>query len=150
MYQHEPPEYITSKCYELVSGISITTIWLLTILEMNNVGVSLSKQLLWLYALHAPIMSWIASVYEWRLCMTFTWSDLNPVYIIWWFGSSLPLWLVRSCCDKQEVRCCACLNLSRLCYGCQCCILLVAQHCPSPMYWGHLLCKCIRTFSGNI
>ena len=42
-------------------------------------------------------------------------------------------WLVRSCCDKQEVRCRVCLKLSRLCYGCQRCTLAVAQHCPSPI-----------------
>ena len=38
-------------------------------------------------------------------------------------------WLsVRSCCDKRKVMCRACLNLSRLCYGCQHCTLAVALH----------------------
>ena len=54
-------------------------------------------------------------------------------------ASSLPLMVLdnsktaNSCCDKQEVRCHVCLNLSRLCYGSQRCTLAVAQHCPSPL-----------------
>ena len=35
------------------------------------------------------------------------------------------VWSVRSCCDKQEVRCHASLNLSHLRYGCQRCTLAV-------------------------
>ena len=54
--------------------------------------------------------------------------------------------LVRSCCDKQEVRCRACFNLSCLRYGCRRCTLAVAQHCPSPTKL-RLLTKCTRTFN---
>ena len=51
-------------------------------------------------------------------------------------------WLVRSCCDQLEVRCCASLNLSRLRYGCQHCTLAVPQHCPSL-----IVAKCTRMFN---
>ena len=106
-------------------------------------GASLSKQLLHAHEqtkLHAEMMSWIGCICECRLCTTLTWSDLNPPCIIlysrraacrWWSVRSwfVRSWSVRSCCDKKEVRCCASLNLSCLCYGCQCYTLAVAQQC---------------------
>ena len=36
-------------------------------------------------------------------------------------------WSICSCYNKQKVRCCACLNLSCLRYGCQRCTLAVAH-----------------------
>ena len=79
------------------------------------------------------MMSWISNGYECRLCMTLTWSDLNPPCIILYgWQAACHWWSVRICSDKQEVRYCASLNLSHLCYGCQRCTLAVAQHCPSP------------------
>ena len=91
-------------------------------------GASLSNQLLWLHAheqtkFHAEMTNLIASVYECRLCMTLTWSDLNrTVYNLYGLRAACHWWLVRS------------FNLSRLRYSCQCCTLAVAQHCPSPTY----------------
>ena len=81
-------------------------------------------------------LKWISSVYECRLCTTLTWSDLNLPYIIL-YGQrpACHWWSVRSCCDKQEVRCRASLNLSCLHYGYQCCTLAVAQHCHASA-WG--------------
>ena len=75
--------------------------------------------------------SWISSIYECRLCRTgLTWSDLNLPCIILYSLRAACCWSsVRSCCDKQEVKCHASLNLSRLRYGCQCCTLAVDQHC---------------------
>ena len=78
------------------------------------------------------IMSWISSVHECCLCTTLTST------IILYSRRAACCWsLVCSCCDKQEVRCCACLNLSRLHYGCQRCTLAVAQHCHAMLftYW---------------
>ena len=75
-------------------------------------------------------MNWISSVYECHLYTTLTWSDLNPACIILYsWRAACRWWSVRSCCDKQEVRCHASLNLSRLRYDCQRCTLAVAQHC---------------------
>ena len=72
------------------------------------------------------------SVYECRLCMTLTWSNLNPPCIILYSQwAACRWWSVCSCCDKQEVRCRLSLNLSRLRYGCQRCTLAVAKHCPA-------------------
>ena len=94
--------------------------------------------------LNTEMMSRIASLHARCLCMTLAWSDLNlgrqctSLYGQW---TACRWWSVCSCCDKQEVRCCGCLNLSRLCYGFQCCTLAVAQHCPSPTT------KCTRTFN---
>ena len=52
------------------------------------------------------------------------------VIILYGLWAACRWWSVRSCCDKQEVRCRVCLNLSRLRYGCQRCTLaVVAQHC---------------------
>ena len=75
--------------------------------------------------------SWISSVYECRLCRTgLTWSNLNlPCIILYSLRAACCWCLVRSWCDKQEVRCHASLNLSHLCYSCQCCTLAVDQHC---------------------
>ena len=55
-------------------------------------------------------------------------------------------WSVRSCCDKQETRCHACLNLSRLRYIYQHCTVAVAQHCPSPIEATYYT-KCTWTFN---
>ena len=75
-------------------------------------------------------MNWISSVYECRLCTTLTCSDLNtPCIILYSWQTACCWWSVRSCCDNQEVRCCASLDLRRLCYDCQRCTLAVAQHC---------------------
>ena len=54
------------------------------------------------------------------------WSDFNPagMYGLW---AVCLWWLIRSCCNKQEVRCHTCLNLSCLHYGCQHCTLAVAH-----------------------
>ena len=80
--------------------------------------------------LHAETKSWISTVYGCSLCRTLTWSDLNPPCIIsYGLQAACRWWSVRSCCNKQEVRCRASLNLSRLRNGCQCCTLAVAQHC---------------------
>ena len=55
---------------------------------------------------------------------------LNPTCIILYDRrAACRWWSVRSRCDKQEVRCRACLNLSRLRYSCQRCTPAVAQHC---------------------
>ena len=48
---------------------------------------------------------------------------------------------VPSCCDKQEIRCRACLNLSHLRYCCRRHTLAVAQHCHSPIEAAY---KCIH------
>ena len=97
------------------------------------------------------MMSWITSVH---LCMTLTWSDLNPACIILYvLQAACHWWSVRlhSCCDKQEVTCCACLNLSHLHYGCQHHTLAEAQHCSSPIYyWGYLLRAQGRLILGNV
>ena len=89
-------------------------------------------------------MSWIGSIYDCCLCMTFTWSDLNPPCLILYGRRAVcRWWSVHTCCDKQEVfsvRCRASLNLSRLCYGCQRCTLSVAQQCHSAR-------KYMRTFN---
>ena len=75
-------------------------------------------------------MSWIGSVYECRLCTILSWSDRNPPCIILYGRrAACHWWSIRSCCDKQEIRCSASLNLSLLCYGCQRCTLAVAPHC---------------------
>ena len=100
-------------------------------------GTSLSKQLLWLHAheqtkLHAEMMSWIASAYESHLCMILTWSHSTKNVILYGLRAACHWWSVHSCCDKQEVRCHACLNLSCLCYGRQRYTLAIAI-CPSPV-----------------
>ena len=60
--------------------------------------------------IHAEMNS---SVYECRLCTTLTWSHLNPPCIILYgLWASCRWWSVCSCCDKQEIRCRASLNLS--------------------------------------
>ena len=60
-----------------------------------------------------------------------TWSDLNPACIIWYsLQAACCWWSIRSCCDK---RCCSCLNLNCLSYGCRRCTLAVAPHCTSPV-----------------
>ena len=71
------------------------------------------------------IARWNDELYwEYCLCMTLTWSDFNPVCIILYSLWAACRWRsVRSCCDKQEVRYHAWLNLSRLLR------LAVAQHC---------------------
>ena len=94
--------------------------------------------------LNNEMMSWTDSLHVCCLCTTFTWSDLNPgrqCMSLYGLRAACRWWLVRSCCDKQEVRCHTCLNLSRLHYSFQCCTLAVAQHCPSPTT------KCTRTFN---
>ena len=59
-----------------------------------------------------------------------TWSDLNLLCIILYgLQAACHWWSVRSCCDKQEVRCHASLNLNCLRYSCQRCTPAVAQHC---------------------
>ena len=94
------------------------------------------------------MMSWSGSVYEYRLCTTLTWNDLNPLCIILCGRqTACRWWLVCSCCDKQEVRCHVCLNLSCLHYGCQRCTPAVAQHCHALPFtywvllsaWAHLI-----------
>ena len=55
-----------------------------------------------------------------------------PCIILYGRRAACRWWSGRSCCDKQEVRCRASLNLSRLRYGC--------QRCTSPA-------KCTRTFN---
>ena len=49
------------------------------------------------------------------------------VYNLYGLRAACRGWSVRSCRDKQEVRCRTCLNMSRLRYGCQRCTLAVAQ-----------------------
>ena len=74
--------------------------------------------------------------------MTLTWSDLNPLCIIlygWW--AACQWWSVRSCCDKQKVRCRASLNLSHLRYSCQRCTLAVAQHYHANAWGGSIFRK---------
>ena len=74
------------------------------------------------------MMSWSGSVYECRLCTTLTWSNLNPPCISL-FGrqTAYRWWLVRSCYDKQEVRCRVSINLNRFCYDSQRYTLAVVQ-----------------------
>ena len=54
-----------------------------------------------------------------------------PCIILYGQRAACRWWLVRSCCDKQEVRCYMFLNLSHLWYGCQRCTLAVPQHCTA-------------------
>ena len=54
------------------------------------------------------------------------------MYSLYSLRAACRWWSVRSCCDKQELRYRACINLSRLRYGCQRWTLAVAQHCTSP------------------
>ena len=61
------------------------------------------------------------------------WVWLARLTHVTWVISTRRWWSVCSSCDKQEVRCHACLNLSCLRYGCQHCTLAVTQHCPSPI-----------------
>ena len=61
------------------------------------------------------------------------------VHYLYGLRAACHWWLLCSCCDKQEVRYRTCFNLSYLHHGCQCCILAVAQHCPSPIARGHQL-----------
>ena len=93
---------------------------------------------------NAEMMSWIASVYECRLCTILTWSDLKPAFIIL-YGQQAACrwWSFRSCCDKEEVRCSACLNLSRLRYSCQRCTVAVGPALPYQVHED-------VQFSGNI
>ena len=64
----------------------------------------------------------------------------TAVYILYGRRAACRWWSVRSCCDKQEVRCRASLYLSRLPrYGCQRCTLAVAQQVHEDVQ-----------FSGNI
>ena len=106
----------------------------------NSIGTRKCKTLWWRAWASSDMhmnemMSWIASVYECHLCTTLTWSDLNLAFIICtvYEQPAVDAGLVHSCCDKQEVRCRACFNLRRLCFGYRCCTLAVAQHCPSPI-----------------
>ena len=74
--------------------------------------------------LSTEMMSRIASLHERHLCMTLAWSNLNPgrqcmsLYGLW---AACCWWSFHSCCDKHEVQCRVCLNLSCLRYGFQCC-----------------------------
>ena len=88
------------------------------------------------------MMSWSGSVYECRLYKTLTWSDLKLLSIILYGRQTACCWWsVHRCCDKQEVRCHASLNLSHLRYDCQRWTPAVAQH----RHWTWL--KCTRTFN---
>ena len=111
-------------------------------------GASLSKQLLWLHMnrlsfMLAELLAFMSAVYAWPLPEAIS----TPRVILYGLWAACH-WCraVRSCCDKQEVRCRTCFNLSRLRYGCRRCTLAVAQHCPSPTNL-RLLTKCMRMFN---
>ena len=116
-------------------------------------GASLSKQLLWLHMNRLHVSFTLKSWAEVLVFMRVVYARPLPeaistprviLYSLWtachWCQA------VRSCCDKQEVRCHTCFNFSRLCYGCRRCTLAVAQHCPSPTNL-RLLTKCMRMFN---
>ena len=87
---------------------------------MNRLSFTLkwAKSLAFMSAVHARLLPEAIST---RRCII--------LYGLW---AACHWWSVHSCCDKLEVWCRECLNLSRLRYGCQWCTLAVAQHCSSP------------------
>ena len=80
-------------------------------------------------------MNWIISIYECGLCMTLTWKSQSGVHNLYALQAACCWWAVCSCCNKQEVRCCLCFNLSHL--------LPTLHSGSSPVlpftYWGYLL-----------